>query len=227
MSLKFAWSIFSSKLVRRLQVITIFCVLLAFTVVSVPIVFNRPVRQAYLLMIDRQIAKVVPPRFVFAGDSLTAHGNWGWMLARNPLSTVNLAETGASISEVAVQVTSAHVYHAVFLLVMAGSNDILSYHHTLEQIVCSYQFLLEKAPTEQRLIVTLIPYTSFPQHTDDIRAANAEIRRLSERKGADIIDLNAYVSTNGILDKSLTTDGVHFNQRAYLIWSDEIRKRIK
>jgi hypothetical protein len=61
---------------------------------------------------------------------------------------------------------------------MAGTSDIVTYHHTLEQIFCSYRLLLDKASTEQRLIVTLIPYTSFPKYTDDIRAANAEIRRL-------------------------------------------------
>src|SRR5262249_14837963 len=94
------------------------------------------------------------------------------------------------------------------------------------QIVCNYGFLLEKAPTEQRLIVTLIPYTSFAEHTDIIRATNLEIRRLLERRGADIIDLNTYLSTNGILDKTVTTDGVHFNRLAYRIWRNEILNRI-
>jgi lysophospholipase L1-like esterase len=211
---------------RYSQIITIF-VLLAFTLVSMPIIFNQPIRHAYLLMIDRQIAKVLSPRFVFVGDSLTAQGNWGWMLARNPFSAANLAESGASINEVAAQVTKARSYRAEFLLVMAGTNDLLTYHHTLEQIVCNYGFLLEKVPAEQRLIVTLIPYTSFPEQTGLIRATNLEIRRLLERRGADIIDLNTYVSTNGILDKDVTTDGVHFNRRAYQIWSNEILKRIK
>jgi lysophospholipase L1-like esterase len=216
-----------SKFARRLQIITIFAVLLALTLVSMPIIFSQPIRHAYLLMIDRQIAKVVPPRFVFAGDSLTASGNWGWILAGNPLSAANLADFGASINDVAVQVSSARAYHAAYLLVMAGTNDLLTYRHTLEQIVCDYRSLLDKAPTGLRLIVTLIPYTSFPEHTDKIRAVNSEIRRLSEHKGADIIDINAQISTNGILNKDLTTDGVHFNQRAYQIWSDQILKLIK
>jgi len=212
---------------RRWQIVAISFVLLAFILLSIPIIFSQPIRHAYLQTIDRQIAKVVPPKFVFVGDSLTAHGNWGWMLARNPLSAANLAENGASINDVAVQVTRARAYHADFLLVMVGTNDLLTYHHTLEQIACNYGFLLERAPKEQRLIATLIPYTSFPEHTDTIRAANTEIRRLLERKGADIIDINTHLSTNGILDKDLTTDGVHFNQRAYQIWSNEILKRIK
>ena len=213
------------KFVQCLQ-ITAFCVLMAFTLVSMPIMFSQSMRRAYLLLIDRQISKVVPPRFVFAGDSLTAHGNWGWRLARNPLSAANLAEDGASINEVAIQVSRARAYYADFLLVMAGTNDIL-YHHGLDQIACHYRFLLEKAPPGQRLIVTLIPYMSFPEYTADIRAANFEIRRLSERKGAYIIDINAYLSTYGLLGKDLTTDGVHLNERAYQIWSNEILKRIK
>ena len=56
------------RFVRRLQIITIFCVLMAFTLVSMPILFSQSLRRAYLLLIDRQIGKVVPPRFVFAGD---------------------------------------------------------------------------------------------------------------------------------------------------------------
>jgi lysophospholipase L1-like esterase len=222
-----AYSNSSAKFCRRLHIVTILLLFLAFSLVSMPIMLNQPVRRAYLLLIDRQIAKVVPPRYVFAGDSLTANGNWGWMLARNPLSAANLAEPGASINEVTVQVARAHAYHAEFLLVMAGTNDIVTYHHTLEQIVCNYRFLLDKAPTEQRLIVTLIPYTSFPEYTDDIRAANTEIRKLSERRGADIIDINSRLSRDGTLDKDLTTDGVHFNQRAYQIWSNEILKHIE
>jgi lysophospholipase L1-like esterase len=216
---------FLTKFPRGLKII-IFCVLLLSTLVSVPIIFSQPVRHAYQLLISRQIAKVVAPRFVFAGDSLTAYGDWGWMLARNPLSAANLAEPGASINEVAIQVMRARAYRADFLLVMAGTNDVILYHHTIEQIVCNYQYLLEKAPAEQRLIVTLIPYTSFPEYTDDIRAANSKIRTLSERKGAYIIDINTHLSTDGILNSSFTTDGVHFNKRAYQIWNNEILKKI-
>jgi lysophospholipase L1-like esterase len=73
----------------------------------------------------------------------------------------------------------------------------------------------------------LIPYMSFPEYTAEIRAANLEIRRLSERKAAYIIDINAYLSNDGLLGKDLTIDGVHLNERAYQIWSNEILKGIK
>jgi hypothetical protein len=169
--------------------------LLTFMLVSVPVIFSQPVRYAYLQMIHRQIAKVAPPQFVFVGDSLTAHGNWGWTLSRNPFAVANLAEPGASINEVAVQVGRARAYHGKFLLVMAGTNDI---RQPLEQIVCDFESLLGKVPEGQRLIVTLIPYTSFRDDAGNITAANVEIKRLSGQKGADIIDINSSLSTNGI-----------------------------
>jgi hypothetical protein len=97
-----------------LQIVAILLLFLAFGFLSMPIILNQPLRRAYLLLIDRQIAKVAPPRFVFAGDSLTANGNWGWMLARNPLSATNLAEYGASINAITVQVARARAYRAEF-----------------------------------------------------------------------------------------------------------------
>jgi hypothetical protein len=59
--------------------------------------------------------------------------------------------------------------------VMAGTNDIL-YHHGLEQIACNYRFLLEKAPSGQRLIVTLIPFMSLakPEKVPPICRAESE-----------------------------------------------------
>jgi lysophospholipase L1-like esterase len=216
----------SFRFAGRSQAIPIFFVLVGFTLGSMPVILSQSIRHSYMLMIDRQIRKVVPPKLVFAGDSLTRDGNWSAMLASNPLSTVNIAKGGALINDVVDQVIVARSVPPEFLLVMAGTNDILAYH-TLHKIVCNYDLLLEKIPAKQRLIVTLIPYTSFPQYIDNIRAANSEIEKLAKQKGAKIIDLNAFISTNGILDKDLTVDGIHFSQRAYQIWSKEINKIIK
>jgi hypothetical protein len=67
--------------------------------------------------------------------------------------------------------------------------------------------LLGKVPEGQRLFVTLIPYTSFREDAGNITAANIAIKRLSERKGADVIDINPLLC-----------------QKAHQIWSSEIVK---
>ena len=212
---------------KRLKSSAFFCALLTSILLVIPIIFSRPVRYAYSSLIDRQLAKVVSPQFVFAGDSLTADGNWGWLLTQNPFSAANLAKPGASINEVAVQVMKASAFRPQVLGISAGTNDVVTYKRKIKQIVCSYELLLDTIQAGQRTIVTLIPYTSFPEHSESILAANVEIRALTERGKFDVIDLNPLISTNGILDKEFTTDGVHFNQRGYEVWSIEIRKSLK
>jgi lysophospholipase L1-like esterase len=212
----------------RSRLITIGCVVLASVPFVVPIIFSQAVRQAYLQMIDRQIAKIAPPEFVFIGDSLTANSNWRWMLSNNPFTAINLAEPGATINEVSGQALKARVYHARFLIVLVGTNDLLTYHRNFHQIVCNYASLLDNIPKDQKAIITLIPYTSFSKDTGPISALNTEIVKLSEQSSSILLlDLNPYISTNGVLLNSFTTDGIHFNNRAYQIWRDEILKLIK
>jgi lysophospholipase L1-like esterase len=215
-----------TKPVRHFRTIVIAGALSLSTLMSIPVIFSQPVKDAYLLAIHRQIAKVIRPRFVFAGDSLTANRQWGWVLARNPLAAVNLAESGATINEVAVQVRRASAYRADLLLVLAGTNDIVLYNRPVDEIVCAYRLLLGEVPAGRRLVVTLIPNTSFPKDVSNIEAANLEIKRLSEIKGADIIDINPILSKNGILNRNFTHDGIHFNERAYRIWTDQIAKYV-
>jgi lysophospholipase L1-like esterase len=224
---RFKFSTTLNRLTGRPAFLALSCVALAFIAISMPIVFSQPVRRAYVQMLDRQIAKRVPPDFVFVGDSLMANANWGWMLSKNPLSAVNLAEPGATIAEVSVQVTKAGVYHAPFLVLLVGTNDLRTYNRPFNQIVCSYTSLLENVPTKQQLIVTLIPYTSFSQDTEKISALNAEIAKLSVRHNAIIIDLNPYIASKGILLPGFTTDGLHLNRHAYQIWAEQLLFSVK
>src|SRR5262249_44785888 len=160
--------------------------------------------------------KIIPPRFAFAGDSLTANGRWGWILTRTPLSVANLAQPGATVSEVAVQVRRAYAYRAEFLLVMAGTNEIN--RHPVEQIICNYRYLIDEVPSGQKVIVTLIPYTAFGEDADKIRSINEKLRSMLEHRGVAILDINPSISKEGILLNDMTVDGVHFSERAYRIW---------
>jgi lysophospholipase L1-like esterase len=203
------------------------CVVLALIPIFVPVIFSQPVREAYLQMVNRQIAKIAPREFIFIGGSFTANGNWRWLLSRNPFSAINLAESGATINEVSVQLVKARAYHAEFLVVLVGSNDLLVLHRNFHQIVCNYASLLDNIPMGQKPLITLIPYTSFPNDSGLISELNTEIVKLSNRSDWIVVDLNPYISKDAILLPSFTTDGVHFNERAYQIWRDEILKRTK
>jgi lysophospholipase L1-like esterase len=213
----------SSVLVARCHA-ALLSLFLIITGAVVPIFWSEPLRSSYLLTLHRYLARLTPPRFVFAGDSLTANANWGWAMTRNPLSAANLAEAGASFAEVAGQVSKAKAYHANILFVTAGTNDIVIENRTVEQLACDLELLIRRVPSEMRLIMTLIPYTSFKEHTVKIREANLMIQQFSEDKRFDIVDINPELSVDGVLKSEYTLDGIHLNGRAYEIWTDELMR---
>jgi len=163
----------SSALVARPAVLL--SLLFIATCALVPIIWSQPLRNSYLLTLHRYIAKLTPPRFVFAGDSLTANANWGWAMTRNPFSAANLAEEGARVAEVASQVSKAKAYHAKILFVTAGTSDIVVDNRAVEQLASAFELLLRRVPSEMHLVMIFIPYTSFREHTVKIQEANLSV----------------------------------------------------
>ena len=201
---------FSIAIVRRFPAVFL-CALFASFLISAPVIWSHSLRNAYLLTLHRHLAALIPPLFVFTGDSLTANIDWGWALARNPLAAVNLAEDGATINQVALQVSKADSYHGEYLVVTAGTNDIVGENRSLPQVLSDFESLIERVPKGMKVVVTLIPYTSFQKHRDAIRSANLGIRSLISNHDGIVVDINPLVSIDGILEARYTTDGVHFN----------------
>jgi lysophospholipase L1-like esterase len=212
------------RLHGRWPVLLLALALMCSSAISIPVIYSERLRNAYLSTVHRQVAKVIRPRFVFVGDSLTANGNWGWALAGNPFSAVNLAVNGAPIDQVALQVTRASAYVPDFLFVMAGTNDIVQFDRSVDQISERFEHLIDIAPGDLKLIVTLIPYIAAASHTDKIRAANIEISRISAKKAAAVVNLNPLIAPDGVLGSKFTTDGLHLNNLGYEIWASELRK---
>jgi len=102
------------------------------------------------------VAKVVPPRLVFLGDSNTAGGgNWGWRVLGNPISAINLGVNNYTIRQVAFMVPRAAEYRPSVVAVMAGTNDILANHASVEQIRRDFDFLMDAlARVHEESIVT-------------------------------------------------------------------------
>jgi lysophospholipase L1-like esterase len=215
------------RLPGRWPILLLLLALLCSSAISIPVIVNDGLRSAYFSTMHRQVTKIARPRFVFAGDSLTANGNWGWALARNPFSAVNLAESGALIDQVSLQVKDAKAYGAEFLFVMAGTNDIVVFDRSVRQIAERFEHLIAMAPNDMKLIVTLLPYLAVPAHRDKIRAANLEMSRLSEKKAAAVVDLNPVIAKDEVLGVNYTTDGLHLSDLGYMIWADELRKKVK
>jgi lysophospholipase L1-like esterase len=145
-------------------------------------------------------------------------------MTRNPFSAANLAEEGARVAEVAGQVSKAKPYHANTLFVTAGTNDIVLDNRAVEQLACDFELLLRRVPSEMHIIMTLIPYTSFREHTGNTQEENLILERLAKNGHFDIVDINPELSADGVLKSEYTFDGIHFNGRAYEIWTGKLMR---
>lgn len=215
----------SRSTARRILRIAASCVALA---ALGPFAANEQLRFQYMQTILDYVAKVVPPRLVFLGDSNTlGGGNWGWRVLGNPISAINLGVNNYTIRQVAFMVPRAAEYRPSVVAVMAGTNDILANHASVEQIRRDFDFLMDAlARAHEKSIVTLIPLSSDARFTPEIEAANAVIREVAARRGAAVIDLNSFIAAGGRLEPEMTIDGVHLSANGLKIWADQIGRTL-
>ena len=109
---------------------------------------------------------------------------------------------------------------------MAGTNDIVLFDRSVQQIAERFEHLVKIAPKDLKLIVTLMPYLVAAAHRGKVRAANLEMSRLSAKKAAAVVDLNPLIAPDEVLDSKFTTDGLHLNKLGYKIWANELRKKL-
>ena len=61
----------------------------------------------------------------------------------------------------------------------------------------------------------------FSKYIDEY---NDRIRSYCNSNNITVIDLNRLIADKGGLKKDYTVDGVHLNDRAYIVWGGEIKK---
>jgi hypothetical protein len=181
---------------------------------------------ALVTSVQRQVAKVAPPRVLVIGDSLGRQTCWACRLRRNPFSIVNLAQGGVTVSQTRLQAVEAKAYRPAAVLIVAGTNDVVLLQRTPDQIAADFGAMLDQAPPRARLVVTLIPYTGFVGHRATITQANQLIAALAQARGAAVIDLNSQISRDGIRRAEYTSDGVHLTDAAYDIWAEALAKQL-
>jgi lysophospholipase L1-like esterase len=188
--------------------------------VLTPVVWLDQIRRPYTLVIQRYLAKIVQPEFVFVGDSLAV--GWNQNLPATRLKIVNFAQGGTTVAQVSRQVSSAAGYHAATMVITAGINDILLQGRTAQQIGSDYDVVLRQNSGTAAVVVTLIPYTSDTGQSRPIAQANAAIARIAAAHGAIVIDLNPSISRGQRRLPQFTDDGIHFTPAAYAVWRDKL-----
>lgn len=180
--------------------------------------------------VTRKLSHVTPMEAVFCGDSITATiTDWGRRLGLRPFSTLNLAIPGLYVGQVRDQVRRALALRCRCVIVMAGTNDVADDNHTDDVILADWAAILALAPSDDprlRIIVS-IPFQRDPALDARIDGLNLQLEAAAVRAGWRYVNLNAAFTAARSPRSDLFTDGRHFSELAYGIWTEELARAIR
>ncbi|MFT5765027.1 MAG: lysophospholipase L1-like esterase [Saprospiraceae bacterium] len=166
---------------------------------------------------------------IFLGNSITAQCDWAELMANPKIKNRGIpGDTTDGILE-RVGAILSKIPSKLFLMI--GVNDLL--FHKREQVVENYKKIIIKirseSPSTQLYLYSILPVNpsvrNIPVKNEDILFINKEIDRIAKDNQLIYIDLSSKFSDeNGFLFAKFTSDGVHLNGDAYLLWKKEIEQ---
>jgi lysophospholipase L1-like esterase len=124
------------------------------------------------------------------------------------------------------QIDLADQFRPQVILISGGLNDLISYEAPLDAIRHDFALLLRHLRKEQKSVVTLVPYISNAKLAERITAANEVIAELSLQRGIPVVDINSFLSVDGVRRPEMTTDGIHLSALACRTWVAVVKSRL-
>ncbi|MDP1678105.1 MAG: GDSL-type esterase/lipase family protein [Bacteroidota bacterium] len=161
-------------------------------------------------------------KIVFFGNSITSGGDWNTLLDRD--SIVNQGIVGDNTVGMLHRLRYVYQLQPKLCFVMAGINDIYA-DAPVETIFSNYKKIIDTLRSKN---ITLIIQSTLHVNPKWKRTEvkNPEVKKLNDLLSEYcavnkimFVDVNAKLSTNGVLNDRYTTDGVHLSPAAYGAWS--------
>lgn len=162
---------------------------------------------------------------VMLGNSLSYNANWNELLGRS-----NIANRG-----IVSDLTDGYLHRLSYVyklsprlcFIEGGVNDVYE-NRPPKEAVRNFRQIVDTLRAHH--IIPIIQSTLFVgAKWHHAREKNAEIQELNEllagfakEQSIQFLDINALVSTDGLLRDELTFDGVHLNARGYSYWVSEV-----
>jgi lysophospholipase L1-like esterase len=159
------------------------------------------------------------------GDSLIA--GYDWQNRMNGCQVSNLGVPGVMTSDVYVSLdeVKALTPYADLIMVMTGTNDILTgnydFIHTLKKICIQ---LMGNYPASDVLITSIFPIDLPHLPYNTIESINRHIEALTMKTGSCYLDIHSRLKNS---EKPVfQEDGVHITSHAYEIWCRSLLEHI-
>ena len=171
---------------------------------------------------------------VFFGNSITHGGCFDE--AFPDLKVCNLGYPSDDLAGMRKRIPQVVALHPRKIFIMGGTNNLSGYEH--DSFELQYKELIieikKQLPESSVFVQSILPYNSTvckAKFKVDRRQATIEANKIIENiarsEGLRYIDLHSlYIDNDGQMDISLTIDGAHLKEEAYIIWYKEIKQYI-
>jgi len=172
---------------------------------------------------------------VFLGNSITEVGQWQDVTGIK--NVINRGISGDNSFGVFYRLDDILIQKPRKIFLLIGVNDIKR-GTPIEVIAKNYERIILKvqknSPKTQLYLQSVLPVTEpvLASIYDNIRnpriiALNALMKDLSIKYKLTYVDLfnDVFKDTNGQLIRSLTTDGLHLQPEAYVLWAEYLKKQ--
>jgi lysophospholipase L1-like esterase len=162
----------------------------------------------------------------FVGDSLTDYGRWAD--AYTDLTVRNFGIFGDTTAGLAARLEQVIKAKPDRILILIGTNDI-EYGRPLPEIAANIDRIVVRLaaalPKSKLFLETLLPRQ--PQFADEVKAVNADIRKIAVKRKVVLVDLYPhFVVPGGRLDPAITIDGLHLTGPGYARWRGLIQEYV-
>ncbi|TFF29747.1 GDSL-type esterase/lipase family protein [Mucilaginibacter psychrotolerans] len=115
-------------------------------------------------------------------------------------------------------------HHPRKIFIEAGTNDI-NFKVSIDTFITNMSTMIQLARrSSARIYVQSILPTRRPGMNEWIPTWNAKLKQLCVENNVPFIDLYPhYLDDDGMLDKDLTTDGIHLTAAGYYVWRKNIQ----
>ncbi|MEL6460228.1 MAG: GDSL-type esterase/lipase family protein [Cyanobacteria bacterium J06621_15] len=170
---------------------------------------------------------------LFLGDSLTDEGEWTELLRNKNI--INRGISGDTTRRILNRLDAVVNTKPKQIFLMVGINDFVNEKKSIEQVLEKYKIILKelksKIPQTEVFVQSVLPvnnnFTYFLQDNQKVIKFNLKLQELAKEFDYKYIDIFSNLADlDNQLDANYTTDGVHLNGKAYLIWKEAVEKYV-
>lgn len=167
---------------------------------------------------------------VFVGNSITSKGrNWGERLNNKAIKNRGIA--GDVTDGVIARLGEINYIKPTAVFIEIGINDLmndtLSPQRTAHNTIEITKIIHQQNPKTKIFVETIFP-TDKVNLVQRIKQTNDIIKKDNNKGIFTVIETHAlFADKDDFMQKELTVDGIHLNEKGYQVWVDHLRKYFK